>query len=391
MKKTIREERPDLVMYFENSSDADVLTLGSHKKASLVCPICKTIRHDMSVCVLVRGGFKCKICKTGKSIPERFCSNVLSQLKVEYEREKSFAWSKKKRYDFYIENASVIIEVHGMQHYSERYNWNNKTNTIENDTLKREVALNNGVIKYIEIDCRYSKKDWLVQNFQKSLGNVFELKNIDWNSAFLYAISNLEDLLKVAEVWNDRNSELENSRTLAKKTNMTVSSFYSYLKYCSSVGLCEYDGTLERFISISKVGKLNKRQIHRYTIGGEYIDTFESAESAHELTKINRSSITNCLNGVYRTAGNFRWSHDRRRNLDGCVTTRTKNNKILQYRKDGEFIKEWKNIGEIKKEFGNISKIYECMNNKRKTANGYVWRYSNIEVEIVGYVLEIEE
>lgn len=50
--------------------------------------------------------------------------------------------------------------------------------------------------------------------------------------------------------------------------------------------------------------------------------------------------------------------------------------KILQYTKDGEFIKEWENIEEIKDAF-KISHvhIYECCKGKIKHAYNFVWKF----------------
>lgn len=50
---------------------------------------------------------------------------------------------------------------------------------------------------------------------------------------------------------------------------------------------------------------------------------------------------------------------------------------VLQFNKDGEFIKKWDCINDIKRELGiNVSNIPECCKGNHKTANGYKWEYA---------------
>ena len=50
---------------------------------------------------------------------------------------------------------------------------------------------------------------------------------------------------------------------------------------------------------------------------------------------------------------------------------------ILQYSKDGEFIKEWIGANEVERVLGIAqSSITKCCQGKRKSAGGFVWKYS---------------
>lgn len=53
-----------------------------------------------------------------------------------------------------------------------------------------------------------------------------------------------------------------------------------------------------------------KRAIHRYSLDGIYIDSFESATDAQRKTGIKQDSISACCRGVNnrKTAGGYRWS-----------------------------------------------------------------------------------
>lgn len=49
---------------------------------------------------------------------------------------------------------------------------------------------------------------------------------------------------------------------------------------------------------------------------------------------------------------------------------------VLQFTKNGEFIKEWPSTMQIERELGFLSgNISGCCNEKKKTAYGYVWKF----------------
>lgn len=55
--------------------------------------------------------------------------------------------------------------------------------------------------------------------------------------------------------------------------------------------------------------------------------------------------------------------------------------KILQYTKDGNFIKEWPSMISVTRELGvNFGSISNCCKGIGKSAGGYVWRYKEKEV-----------
>lgn len=55
-----------------------------------------------------------------------------------------------------------------------------------------------------------------------------------------------------------------------------------------------------------------------------------------------------------------------------------KSKQVLQYTKDGKFIKEWSSIISATNEL-NIKHIGSVCNNKRKSAGGYIWKYKKEE------------
>ena len=52
---------------------------------------------------------------------------------------------------------------------------------------------------------------------------------------------------------------------------------------------------------------------------------------------------------------------------------------IMQYDKNGNFIKEWESIKEARNKLKISSHISDCCNGKRKTAGGYIWIYKKGE------------
>ena len=49
---------------------------------------------------------------------------------------------------------------------------------------------------------------------------------------------------------------------------------------------------------------------------------------------------------------------------------------IIQFTKDGEFIKEWPSLNEAERQLGiSKSNICQCLKGRRKLARGFVWRY----------------
>ena len=62
----------------------------------------------------------------------------------------------------------------------------------------------------------------------------------------------------------------------------------------------------------------------------------------------------------------------------GAINGKKNSIPILQFSKDGEFIKEWPSAKDAKHQLGvPSSNICNCLKGKRKTAGGFVWRYKD--------------
>lgn len=180
---------PQLAKYIVNEEDK-YLKVSSSKKIKWKCPNCNGEYHDTILKVLQRG-LKCSLCEDKYSFGETCMLKLFSLLSVDYEHHKTFKWSQGREYDFYIPSLRMIIEVHGMQHYSrgfESLGGRTLEEEQENDKTKELLAKENDISNYIIIDCRYSKINWFKENVLKSkLFSIFNLTNIEWDSFYDYS------------------------------------------------------------------------------------------------------------------------------------------------------------------------------------------------------------
>lgn len=88
-----------------------------------------------------------------------------------------------------------------------------------NDKVKREKAIKNGILgnKYIELDCRYSKKEYLKKSLLSNsrFNNIYKLneKEIDWDKCHEQGMRSM--YIKVYK-YKQENTEMTN-RELANK------------------------------------------------------------------------------------------------------------------------------------------------------------------------------
>lgn len=210
-----------------------------------MCPECGS-EKTMKAYVLANYGFACDRCSDGISVPEKFAISVLTQLGIEFKTQLSkstFAWVKNKKYDFYfkINEDSYIMEVHGEQHYiASKGVFNNLKKEQENDEFKKELALANGIKEenYIVVDCRYSKLEWMKNNFVKSLENIIDTSNINWEEAFEYTNSNLSIMIR--DRWNNRGSD-EFIMASDMNREFGITRAHRYLNFWTKIGKCDYN------------------------------------------------------------------------------------------------------------------------------------------------------
>lgn len=228
--------RSDMARLLKNPNDGYRYTYGSNQILEWVCPICGNIIQTAPSQVSRRGLF-CDKCSDGFSYAEKFIASMLNQLDIEFEHEKVFSWSNNKRYDFYVEQSNILIEAQGIQHY-QYTGFNNRTLEEEqaNDKYKRDIALQNGIRHYVQLDCRKSSKDYIYQSILNSeLNFIFDLSQIDWNKCNIEACGTV--YVEIANLFNSGHSVKE----IADIKNLSMSSVNKYLKKMTESGLCNYN------------------------------------------------------------------------------------------------------------------------------------------------------
>lgn len=236
-----------------DKEEAKKYSKGSNKQIKCVCPHCNTNNNKKCSDVYRHKSIGC-ICSDGISYPEKFVFNILKQLNIEFKTQLSkttYEWIGNFYYDFCFEynNELYIIETHGLQHYVSSGRGKSIDEEQENDKIKRELALNNGIEHYIELDCRESELEWIKNNILNSkLNELLDLSQIDWVKAEKLAI-NSNRVKEVCEFWNNKKDGITTT-DLSNITGIDRSVIVRYLKRGVKLGLCNYDAKKEKSESL---------------------------------------------------------------------------------------------------------------------------------------------
>lgn len=244
-----------------SEEDAKKHSSRSGKKITVKCLDCGREKRIAIYQIYNNKSISCS-CGDGKSYPEKFVMNVLEQLDVDFETEYSPDWIKPKRYDFYISSLNCVVETHGEQHYNDKFTIYNKSRLIkqqQNDKFKKEMALQNGVKYYIEIDCRESNIEWIKNSILDSkLSELFDLSKIDWLQCVEFANKNI--VKEICDYWNNKQED-ETTSDLGRMFNLNGHTVNRYLKRGIKLGWCSYDPKEEMRKIRSKVGGHNKKKV----------------------------------------------------------------------------------------------------------------------------------
>ena len=280
-----------------SEEDAKIHTPGSSKEIYIKCPDCGRIRKTTPKTVYHTHSIGCS-CGDGISYPEKLIESVLIQVGIKYERQYKTDWSQNRVYDFYLPYYNIIIEAHGEQHYRYTGRGRSLKEEQENDKLKEELALKNGIKHYIVINCSKSELEYIKNNILDSeLNELFDLSNnINWVQCEEYGLSN-----KVKEICDYyKNHPGISIGDLVKEFGMSRSAITKYLKQGAKINWCKYNAEEEKSIS---------KPVSQFTIEGEFIKTYPSIMVAGKQIGIDRNSITKCCNGKLKTAGGYIWKY----------------------------------------------------------------------------------
>ena len=70
--------------------------------------------------------------------------------------------------------------------------------------------------------------------------------------------------------------------------------------------------------------------------------------------------------------------HEKCGKKNGAINGKKRSIPILQFAKDGTFVKEWPSAYEAERQLGILhSNICQCLKGRYKSAGGFVWRYAH--------------
>ena len=297
---------PEISKLLLNYEDGFKYTKNSGQSLDWKCPICGKIHKDKKITNISKVGLSCNCSKT-KSYPNRFMHWLLINLNIHFEEEKTFCWSNNRKYDFYLSDFNIIIEMMGKQHY-EKCSFTTRTLEEEqiNDDYKNEIAIDNGIKKYICIDCTYSDFNYIKNNVLNSdLNNVINFKMVDWD--FVQVKSETNILNEIAKYWNDG---IYDTKLIGEKVGLTSSPVVKHLKKCEQFGLIEkFD---KEKINKQKVKKIVSTYYQHYAKPMQCIEN-DLVFGSMALTQKTMSELTNLkfntTNIIGTTTGRYSHHH----------------------------------------------------------------------------------
>lgn len=142
-----------------------------------------------------------------------------------------------------------------------------------------------------------------------------------------------------------------------------------------STCVINYELVKRRLVSNRKYSKINQ-----YTLGGDYINTFENIAIAARITKIHKASISLCVNGKNKTAYGYifkRFNGNKDSIEVGDLSQRKTFKRVDRFSKSGEYIDSFNSRIEASEKTG-VRKDYisACCIGIQPSAGGFVWKNS---------------
>lgn len=225
----------ELRKYFVDINIAKNHVNKSGKKAEFKCINCGD-KKILTIYDFYNNGYGCKICGDGFPFGEKLISNILTNYNISYETQKTFNWSNKKRYDFYIPQYSMIIETDGLQHKEDVGGYFKYNEIKSNDKIKLELAESNGIKFYINIDTSNNDINAIKHAINNSgMLEILKIKNINFKE-FIIKASN-STLVNICETFKTE----KDTNNLATQFNVSRCTVIRYLNKGASLGLCNYN------------------------------------------------------------------------------------------------------------------------------------------------------
>lgn len=227
---SIHALRPEIEIFLKNKDDAIKYAPKSDQKLECICPDCGK-EYIRSCAKISDYGVPCA-CGDGFSYPEKFMFDALRQLKVNF-KPQYYLEGSMFRYDFYLLDYNIILEVNGIQHYKQKW----ERNEVENDKKKKDFAFSCGYTddNYIVLDCRESNIQFIKKSIMNSqLNKLFNCSSIDFIQCAEFASHNL--VSEASKLW----SSGKNIQEISQEMLLDKHTIISYLKQGNDIGWCIY-------------------------------------------------------------------------------------------------------------------------------------------------------
>ena len=202
-------------------------------KIKIKCNNCGHIEYASPDKLLSRI-YNCKSCSDNISFPNRFMASILDELHINYTPEKVFDWSNNKRYDFYLPDYNMIIEMHGDQHYKKDMYRKTVLQEQKNDNYKYDIACSNGIEKYISVDSSNSSFDFIWNNLLNEDFFKNKLDKVDKQTVLERCLSTSK-IIELSKYYNrgiTKNVDLQKCLGVSKNT---VSSYMKRAVACNLI------------------------------------------------------------------------------------------------------------------------------------------------------------
>lgn len=144
------------------------------------------------------------------------------------------------------------------------------------------------------------------------MSDIFDLSNINWIRADLYAIKN-NRAKEIWDYWNNR-GETETTEDLIKLFGLSRSTILRYLKRGHDLNLCVYNKEEERRRSGEKIKSSLGRRVEVFKYGTS-LGVFNSLTEVERVslklfkTQLNHSSISATIKNKQRTHKGFTFKY----------------------------------------------------------------------------------
>lgn len=126
----------------------------------------------------------------------------------------------------------------------------------------------------------------------------------------------------------------------------------------------------------------DKKPCIQYSLDGTKLKRWDDVKEADKYysKKAKRTAIEKCCEGKSKTAYNYMWKYDVG-DMPEIISPLQIGKPILQYDKNGKFIRRWNNSIEVKAVLG--WEVKNACEHRSKTAYSYQWRYEEDETPLL--------